>query len=110
MTRVEALEIAIGLANGQDEVVEKLEGIKAQLSKKRTSTSPTKKQRENEVIKDKIFAILSESENKLRASDIVKLADEKYSLPKVTAMLKQLVESGKVEKVIEKKIPYFSVA
>ena len=110
MTRVEALEIAIGLANGQDEVIEKLEGIKAQLSKKRTSTSPTKKQRENEVIKDKIFAILSESENKLRASDIVKLADEKYSLPKVTAMLKQLVESGKVEKVIEKKVSYFSVA
>ena len=110
MTRVEALEIAIGLADGQDEVVEKLEGIKAQLSKKRTSTSPTKKQRENEVVKDEICTILTESENKLRASDIVKLADEKYSLPKVSAMLKQLVDSGKVEKVIEKKVSYFSMA
>ena len=110
MTRVEALEIAINLADGQDEVVEKLESIKAQLSKKRTSTSPTKKQRENEVVKDEIFAILSESESKLRASDIVKLADEKYTLPKVTAMLKQLVDSGKVVREVEKKISYFSVA
>ncbi len=80
------------------------------LSRKRSTGKPTKNQIENEGIMDEIFAILSESETPLRASDVVKLTDDKYSLPKVSALLKKLVESGKVERVTEKKITRFSVA
>lgn len=79
------------------------------LSRKRsTSGKPTKNQVANEGIKDRICEILASAE-KLRASDVVKLMDEDYSLPKVSALLKQLVESGKVTKVTEKKISWFSL-
>lgn len=79
------------------------------LSRKRSTGKPTKNQLANEGIKDEIVSILAESED-LRAGDIVKLMDEKYSLPKVSALLKQLVESGKVVKTTEKKVSRFSLA
>ena len=79
------------------------------LSRKRSTGKPTKNQLANEGIKDEIISILAESED-LRAGDIVKLMDEKYSLPKVSALLKQLVESGKVVKTTEKKVSRFSLA
>lgn len=80
------------------------------LSRKRSkSDKPTKNQIANEGIKTRIVEILSVAENPLRASDIQKLLDEDYSLPKVTSMLTQLVEDGKVTRVKEKKISYFSL-
>lgn len=79
------------------------------LSRKRSTGKPTKNQLANKGIKDEIISILAESKD-LRAGDIVKLMDEKYSLPKVSALLKQLVESGKVVKTTEKKVSRFSLA
>lgn len=80
------------------------------LSRKRSkSDKPTKNQIANEGIKARIVEILSVAENPLRASDIQKLLDEDYSLPKVTSMLTQLVEDGKVTRAKEKKISYFSL-
>ena len=80
------------------------------LSRKRSTGKPTKNQIENEAIMDAIADILAASENPLRASDVVKLMDEEHSLPKVSAMLKKLVDAGRVTKVKEKKVSYFSVA
>lgn len=80
------------------------------LSRKRSkSDKPTKNQLANEGIKARIVEILSVAENPLRASDIQKLLDEDYSLPKVTSMLTQLIEDGKVTRAKEKKISYFSL-
>lgn len=109
MTYVEALDFAI--ANVTDvEVSEKLTALKAQVAKKRTSTKPTKNQLANEAIKDEICSILGEADSHLRASDIVKLMDEKYSLPKVTSMLTQLIDESRVVREKDKKVSYFSLA
>ena len=80
------------------------------LSRKRSkSDKPTKNQIANEGIKAQIVEILSSAENRLRASDIQKVLDEDYSLPKVTSMLTQLVDEGKVIREKEKKVSYFSL-
>ena len=80
------------------------------LSHKRSTGKPTKNQKENEKIMETMIGILETAEAPLRASDVMKLMDEDYSLPKVSALLKKLVDSGKVNKTTEKKVSYFSVA
>ena len=80
------------------------------LSRKRSTGKPTKNQRENEAIMETMMGIFETAETPLRASDVMKLMDEDYSLPKVSALLKKLVDSGKVNKTVEKKVSYFSIA
>ena len=80
------------------------------VSRKRTASGkPTKNQIANEGIKARIVEILSVADAPLRASDVMKLMDEDYSLPKVTSMLTQLVDSGAVIREKAKKVSYFHV-
>lgn len=82
------------------------------LTKKNSKSTPSKTQVENENIKN---VILEELANIAKPVTITELqnASEKvaeYSNQKISALLKQLVEVGKVVKTTDKKKSLFSIA
>ena len=82
------------------------------LAKKSASKKMTKTQVENEEIKNKIVDVLGTFENGATASEVLG-ADVAFSgMPnqKISALLKQLVDSGVVIKSSDKKKSIFSVA
>lgn len=109
ITYVDALTVAIDALDG--EVAEKLTALRAQIAKKRSASSkPTKNQIANEVIKQKILEVLGSVDSPLRASEIQKELDDEYSLPKISALLTQLVNAKAVVRTVEKKVSYFGLA
>lgn len=72
---------------------------------------PTKVQLENETIKDTIFDILQTMGKPVTVTQLL-TTDELNGLSnqKVSALLKQLRESGKVVRTVEKKVAYYSIA
>lgn len=115
ITYVDAINSAIAMfsAGGQIDaedavVVEKLEALKTQLEKRGSGNrKPTKTQLENESLKEDIFAYVSENGQK-RAGEVA--AYFGLSNQKASAMLKQLVESGRLEKCVETCVHTFRVA
>lgn len=107
MTYAQALETAIALVDA--ETAEKLSALKAQIEKKHSSDKPTKKQMENEVIKEEIAGVLANVDAPIRIGDIVTALGDRYTPNKVSAMLRQMREADKVERTYEKKIAYFAL-
>lgn len=71
----------------------------------------TKTQKENESIKETIYEILAGSKGeKFTVTELLSSGLAQYTNQKISALLRQLVEAGKVEKVIENKKAYFMVA
>lgn len=95
--------IALAKANDRDDLAEFAEGRIAQLVKKASSKKPTKAQEANENIKTAILSVLS-ADKGMTASEVLKASDEfsNFSNQKISALLKQLVESGEVIKTTEK--------
>lgn len=103
MTYVQAIDFAIN-GNMTDEVVEKLNALKAQLAKRSTAErKPTKAQVANEGVKTDILALLTDEGKQCK--DIA--AEMGLSTQKVSALLKQLVDGGLAEKYTEKRVTYF---
>lgn len=86
---------------GRDDLVEFCEDRIEKLAKKGSSTKPTKTQVENEKVKDVILEVLGEMGS---ASVTMIATDPRVSATnqKVAALLKQLRESGKVNRIEEK--------
>lgn len=107
MTYVNAIEMAI---NGTltAEGIEKLEALKASLEKRNANRShkPTKTQRENEVLKEDIFAFVSENGAK-RAMDVA--GHFGIAVQKASALLNQLAKAEALEKFTEKRVTFFRV-
>ena len=82
------------------------------LAKKSVSKKMTKTQVENEEIKNKIVDVLGTFENGATASEVLgaDVAFSGMSNQKISALLKQLVDSGVVIKSSDKKKSIFSVA
>ena len=114
MTYVEALDVAINLADGavDAEVVEKLTALKAQLSKKHSSASNDKKRAESDARAEQVYAALAEMDEPVTASDLVSLTSNEevsnYSVPRVAALLRKL--GDRVVKEQKGKKTYYSVA
>ena len=75
------------------------------------SKGMTKTQKENEGVKTVIAEVLAESESKKTVTELI--SDERlsgYTNQKISALLRQMVEAGKVVKSIEGKKAYFEVA
>ena len=106
MTYVDALNVAIDALDG--EVAEKLTALREQMAKKRTSSKPTKTQVANEAVKGEILEALADG--RMTCGEVVKALDGEYTSQKVSALLRQLVGTGKVNKVTEKKVSYFELA
>lgn len=112
MTYVDALTSAIDFLSRNDfdaEVVEKLEACKASYQKRNASKGerkPSKKQMENEVFKQDILAfLLADPDLSYQAKDVG--ANFGKSSQWASALLRQMVEAGTVEKVVEKRTTYF---
>lgn len=94
---------------GRDDLVEFCEDRINKLSKKSSSKKPTKTQVENEGIKDVILEVLGEVAP-ATATMIATDPRVNVSNQKVSALLRQLIESGDVVKVTEKGKSLFSLA
>ena len=109
MTYTAALDNAIQavnsvIAHGADnddmhETINKLTALKEQLAKRNTAKSnkPTKTQRENAEIKERILEFLSHTLQGVKCGDVA-TACGISSGQKASALLKQLVDAGKVVK------------
>ena len=95
-----------------DEVREKLEALKASIAKKNTAErKPTATQTANEGFKVAILNGL-ESGKAYTITDIIKSVDEvsELSNQRVSAIVRQLVESGSLVREEVKRKAYFSLA
>lgn len=111
MTNVKALEFVLANCELNTEIKEKLEKMKAQFEKKNSAErKPTANQQENAELK---FAILDGMEvgKKYTITDlmksIVEIAD--LSNQRVSALVRQLKDEGKVVRTEEKRKAYFEV-
>ena len=110
MTYVKALEIAMKAVEDNKEVTEKLEALKESISKKNSAErKPTATQKANEEYKKAILSFM-EIGKKYTISELMKevveLAD--LSNQRVSALVRQLKDSGLVERTEEKRKAYFS--
>lgn len=105
MTYVNALEMAIN-GNLNDEAVEKLRNLQAQLVKRASGErKPTKAQKENEGVKSTILGVLT-TEGK-QCKDIA--AEVGITGQKCSALLNQMVKDGVITKYADKRTTLFKV-
>lgn len=101
-----------GLVADRQDLVDFIDHEIELLSKKSSRTAPTKTQVENETIKEKIVATLVELGRYATITEIqnanTELAD--LSNQKISALLKQLVDTNIIEKMIDKKKAYFKAS
>lgn len=110
MTYVKALEIAMKSVEDNKEVYEKLEALKESISKKNSAErKPTATQKANEGYKEAILSFM-EVGKKYTISELMKSVVEIADLSnqRVSALVRQLKESGLVERTEEKRKAYFS--
>jgi hypothetical protein len=101
--------IALAQENGRDDLVKFCEDRIEKLGRKSTSKKPTKTQVENEGIKDVILGVLGEVAP-ATATMIATDPRVNVSNQKVSALLRQLIESGEVVKATDKGKSLFSLA
>lgn len=82
------------------------------LNKKRASGTKTATQKENEVLVERLYEVLAEIGRPVTVSELQKENDEfgAMSNQKVSALMKKLTDAGKVNKTVDKKKSYFSIA
>ena len=82
------------------------------LEKKHSKSGQTKTQKENLEIMEKIMAALAEVGKPITITELQNANTEmaEFSNQKLSALLKKLVDGGRVVKTQEKKKSYFSVA
>ena len=104
--------IALAKANERDDLVEFAEGRIAILDKKKNSSKMTKTQEENIAIKAILAEVVGTFAEGATVSEILKSDDRlaDFSNQKVSALLRQLVDEGKVVKTTDKKKSIFSIA
>lgn len=108
MTNKKALEFVLNNCIVPQEVSEKLEKMIEQLDKKSSAPKkPTKTQVENEGYMTLIMEALTEEGQTV--SELMKKIPEfeDFSNQKVAALVKKLVDAGKIEKVVVKGRSYF---
>ena len=112
-TFTEIVEILKGL--GKERLVGVMEHELELLAKKNASGNGklTATQKENEVIKEEIVKSLAVNPDRLYTiTEMLKEFDccKPYTNQKISALLKQLIADGKVEKIVEKRKSYFKLA
>lgn len=115
MTKKETINLLIDVLMGNKEVedmqifVDFLVHERELLEKKSSNSGQTKTQKENETIKEKIVETLKELDKYSTITDIQNANAElgEYSNQKISALLKQLVESEVITRIVDKKKAYF---
>lgn len=111
MTRVEMFNAikAIPQVADNQEMVDFIDKQIAQLAKRKSAESKT--QKENKALMEIVVDAMVVLNKPATATQIMKSDAylSELSLPKVSALLKKLIEDGRVERTIEKKIALFSL-
>ena len=111
MTRVEMFNAikAIPQVADNQEMVDFIDKQIAQLAKRKSVESKT--QKENKALMEVVVDAMELLNKPATATQIMKSDAylSELSLPKVSALLKKLIEDGRVERTIEKKIALFSL-
>jgi 16S rRNA U1498 N3-methylase RsmE len=77
--------------------------------KNATEKKPTAQQKENEIIKQTILDVLISADKMMTITDLMKESAELgiHSNQKLSALMRQLKDDGKVEKIEDKRKSYF---
>ena len=115
MTKKEMFAIVKGIVmeseNCTDEVLAFIDHEVELLDRKKSSSAKTKVQVENEKIMDLILQELSLHDKAMTVTELMQTSSlAGLSNQKLSALLRLLKEEGKVEKTIDKKKSYFSLA
>ena len=112
MTKREMFEMIKGVCANDTRIVEFCEHEIELLNRKSSKNTQTKTQIENENIKVAIVKALNEIGKAVTITELQESNAEMgaYSNQKLSALLKQLVESNEVVKTTDKKKSYFTVA
>ena len=118
MTKKETINLLIDVLVGNKEVedmqifVDFLIHERELLEKKSSNSGQTKTQKENELIKDKIVETLRVLNKFVTIAELQESSEEfaNYSNQKISALLTQLVNSKVVNRVVDKKKAYFTLA
>lgn len=96
----------------KDEMIKFIDHEVELLEKKHSKSGQSKTQKENLKIMEKIMAALAEVGKPVTITELQSASTEmaEYSNQKLSALLKKLVDGGRVVKTQEKKKSYFSVA
>lgn len=99
------------MVEGRQDLIDFIDHELELLDKKSSSRGQTKTQKENEEIKTKIVNALIEIARPVTITELQENNEEMatYSNQKLSALLKKLVDTNQVIKVIDKKKSYFSV-
>ena len=111
MTYVEALGMAIAAVENE-EAVEKLTALKEQIAKRKSGTSK-KKVEETEARVEAVYEALAEMAEGGTVTEIIANATNEvatFANQRVSALLKKLVEAGRVTKTMNGKKAIFKVA
>lgn len=112
LTKKEKYGMVLDYIKDNEMLVEFINNEIELLSKKSSRTTPTKTQVENEFVKEKIVATLVGLNKFVTISELQdanpELAD--YSNQKISALLKQLVETNQVLRQVDKKKAYFKAS
>ena len=115
VTKKERFGEILGILKGIDGTEELVEFVNKEietLGKRKSAKTAT--QKENEVLVEKLFDILVKNAEAMTATQILQAAQAEgvegvNTNQKVSALLKKLVDTGRVVKVMDKKKAYFSV-
>ena len=106
--------LAIPTVASNPTLVEFIENELDLLSRKNSKPSgkQTEKQEANDVLKQAMLDYLANGGGQHTVTDFIKNVPECAGLSqqKITALVRQMVEDGKMEKVIEKRVSYFKLA
>ena len=115
ITKKERFGEILGVLKGIDGTEELVEFVNKEietLGKRKSAKTAT--QKENEVLVEKLFDILVKNAEAMTATQVLEAAQAEgvegvNTNQKVSALLKKLVDTGRVVKVMDKKKAYFSV-
>ena len=115
ITKKERFGEILGILKGIDGTEELVEFVNKEietLGKRKSAKTAT--QKENEVLVEKLFDILVKNAEAMTATQVLEVAQAEgvegfNTNQKVSALLKKLVDTGRVVKVMDKKKAYFSV-
>lgn len=109
MTKREFYEVIANKGIVTDEMVEMATKYIDQLDTRNANRKPSKNQLANEELKTEILGVLSTTG--MTVTEVLKALDKaELSNQKVSALMKQLVETNKVIKTVDKRKSYFSIA
>lgn len=115
MTKKEMFELIATVNANNSEIVDFCNHEIELLNNRKNSSkhSLTATQKENITIKELILDVLSDAEDPMTVTEILKteeIAPFGFSNQKISALLKQLKDDGKVEKIVDKKKTFFVIA